>query len=65
VITREFAERFAIIGPAGFCTERLQELAALGIDRFHVTGASRGQEEHDVDDANRRFVEEVMAGLAR
>jgi 5,10-methylenetetrahydromethanopterin reductase len=64
VITREFAERFAIIGPAGFCTERLEELAGLGIDRFHITGASRGQEERDVDDANRRFVEEVMDGLA-
>jgi 5,10-methylenetetrahydromethanopterin reductase len=65
VITREFAERFAIIGPAGFCTERLEELAALGIDRFHITGASRGQEEHDADAANGRFVDEVMAGLAR
>ena len=64
VITREFAERFAIIGPAGFCTERLEERAGLGIDRFHITGASRGQEERDVDDANRRFVEEVMDGLA-
>ena len=64
VITREFAERFAIIGPAGFCTERLEELAALGIDRFHITGASRGQDELDADAANRRFVEEVMAGLA-
>ncbi|HEX4219835.1 MAG TPA: LLM class flavin-dependent oxidoreductase [Acidimicrobiales bacterium] len=65
VITRQFAERFAIIGPAGFCTERLEELAALGIDRFHITGASRGQDEHDADAANRRFVDEVMAGLAR
>jgi 5,10-methylenetetrahydromethanopterin reductase len=65
VITREFAERFAIIGPAGYCTERLEELADLGIDRFHITGASRGQEENDVDDANRRFVDEVMGELAR
>jgi 5,10-methylenetetrahydromethanopterin reductase len=65
VITREFAQRFAIIGPAGFCTERLEELAALGIDRFHVTGASRGQDEHDADDANRRFVVEVLDDLAR
>jgi 5,10-methylenetetrahydromethanopterin reductase len=64
VITREFAERFAVIGPAGFCTERLEELAALGIDRFHITGASRGEDEHDADAANRRFVEDVLAGLA-
>jgi 5,10-methylenetetrahydromethanopterin reductase len=65
VITREFAERFAIIGPAGFCTDRLTELAALGIDRFHITGASRGQDERDAGAANRRFVEKVMAGVAR
>jgi 5,10-methylenetetrahydromethanopterin reductase len=64
VITREFAERFAIIGPAGFCTERLEELAELGVDRFHITGASRGQDQRDADAANGRFVEEVLTGLA-
>jgi 5,10-methylenetetrahydromethanopterin reductase len=64
VITRSFAERFAIIGSAGFCKERLQELAALGIDRFHVGGASRGQDDKQADIVNARFVEEVMADLA-
>ena len=65
VITREFAERFAIIGPAGCYIDRLEQLAALGIDRFHITGASRGQDVHDADAANRRFVVDVMDDLAR
>jgi 5,10-methylenetetrahydromethanopterin reductase len=33
---RELAGRYAIIGPAGQCVERLLELAELGIDRFHI-----------------------------
>ena len=64
VITREFAERFAIIGPASRCVERLQELVELGITRFHVGGASRGENPEMTDAINRRFVEQVMPRLA-
>ena len=63
VIDRDFAERFAILGPAGYCVDRLLELAELGIDRFHVGGATRGQDPELADAANRRFVEEVMTRL--
>jgi 5,10-methylenetetrahydromethanopterin reductase len=64
VITPDFADRFAIIGPESYCTERLQELADLGIDRFHVGGASRGEDPAQADACHRRFVDGVMGRLA-
>jgi len=46
-ITRDFAESFAVIGPASKCVERIQELAELGVDRFHVWGTILGEGERD------------------
>jgi 5,10-methylenetetrahydromethanopterin reductase len=63
VIDQEFAERFAVLGPAGYCIDRLLELAELGIDRFHIGGASRGTDPELADAANRRFVEHVLPRL--
>lgn len=60
VVSPEFAERFAILGPAGYCVERLTELAELGIDRFHIGGASRGVDSEQAADANQRFVDQVL-----
>ncbi len=34
----DFVRRFAIVGSADHCTERLLELAALGIERFVIVG---------------------------
>jgi 5,10-methylenetetrahydromethanopterin reductase len=65
VITRDFADRFAIIGPESYCTERLLELVDLGIDRFHVGGASRGEDPEQAEACHRRFVDGVMGRLAR
>jgi 5,10-methylenetetrahydromethanopterin reductase len=46
-LTPEFVDRFAIVGPPERCAERLHELAALGVDRFVITGASfRSNREH-------------------
>jgi 5,10-methylenetetrahydromethanopterin reductase len=64
IIDRDFAERFAILGPADYCVDRLLELADLGIDRFHVGGASRGEDPQLADAAHRRFVDEVLPRLA-
>lgn len=41
-ITPAFARTFAIIGAPGHCVARLLELAALGVDRFHVVGPGPG-----------------------
>ncbi len=37
-LSRDFVERFAIVGPPDHCIERLLELASLGIERFVVVG---------------------------
>ena len=43
----EFVDRFAIVGPPDRCEARVRELAALGLDRFVITGASfRSDGEH-------------------
>jgi 5,10-methylenetetrahydromethanopterin reductase len=42
-----FVDRFAIVGPPDRCATRVRELAALGLDRFVITGASfRSDGEH-------------------
>ena len=58
-LTPEFAERFAVLGPSGYCLDRLLELAALGIDRFHIIGPTPEFER----EARRRFVAQVMTPL--
>src|SRR3954471_16821842 len=43
----EFVDRFAIVGAPDRCAARVRELAALGLDRFVITGASfRSDGEH-------------------
>jgi 5,10-methylenetetrahydromethanopterin reductase len=37
-VTTEFATRFAIVGPAAMCADRILELEGLGIDRCHIWG---------------------------
>src|SRR5207249_9844011 len=39
-LTDEFADRFAILGPADECTERLSALTKLGLDRLVIIGPS-------------------------
>jgi 5,10-methylenetetrahydromethanopterin reductase len=58
--TQPLAEHFAIIGPAGYCHDRLDELEALGLSRFCIVGAPPDTGEAG-GDSNRRFVHEVLA----
>jgi 5,10-methylenetetrahydromethanopterin reductase len=42
-----FVDRFAVVGSPETCAERIRGLAALGLDRFVITGASfRADREH-------------------
>jgi 5,10-methylenetetrahydromethanopterin reductase len=66
-LTPEFVDRFAIVGPPERCAERLHELAALGIDRFVITGASfRSNREHarEADELMTRELVPMMRGSA-
>jgi len=62
-LTAEFIDRFGIVGTPGACVARLTELAALGIDRFVVTGPSRGADREESMVAGALFVNEVMPGV--
>lgn len=56
-------ERFAVIGPAGHCIEKLTTLRDLGIDRVFVIGPQRDHFGAEADDAQRRFAQEVIPAL--
>jgi 5,10-methylenetetrahydromethanopterin reductase len=59
----DFADRFAVLGPAGHCVERLRALVGLGLDRLVVIGASANADRAEVAAANRRFVDDVLPAL--
>ncbi|MEY9905044.1 5,10-methylenetetrahydromethanopterin reductase [Catenulispora sp. MAP12-49] len=58
-LTPEFAERFAVLGSPARCRERLEELAALGVDRFHIIGPDSEYQ----GEFRKRFLTEVMRPL--
>src|SRR5262249_42279351 len=41
-LTDDFIDRFAIVGSPERCIERLQSLAALGLDKVAISGGTRG-----------------------
>ena len=62
-IPQEFAEEFAILGPASYCIERLRTLIALGLDRLVIVGPSMGADRDEAAKAEQRFVDEVLPAL--
>ena len=63
VITQEFADRFAILGPPDECIARLRDLVELGIRRFTVIGPSADADRTEAAAATIRFLEEVRPAL--
>ncbi len=61
----EFAERFAILGPASYCIERLGKLVELGLDRLVIVGPSAGADPALAREAESRFAAEVLPTLHR
>ena len=58
-----FVDRFAIVGPPETCVERLRGLAALGIDRFVITGASFHADRDHSRTAGQLLTSEVLPAL--
>jgi 5,10-methylenetetrahydromethanopterin reductase len=58
-----FIDRFGITGPPGRVVERIQQLAALGIDRFVVTGPGLGTPRDHARTANQLLAGEVLPAL--
>jgi 5,10-methylenetetrahydromethanopterin reductase len=59
----DLAGDFAIIGPAGYCIDRLEELADLGVDRFHIVGPALESARTESAAATRRFTSQVLPKL--
>ena len=62
-LTAEFADGFAILGPADRCIERLRALVALGLEHLVVVGPSLGSDPAEAKAAQHRFVAEVLPAL--
>jgi len=59
----DFIDRFAVVGPANHCAERLREIATLGIERVVIVGASKDVDASRADEARKRFADEVLPAL--
>ncbi|WP_422001098.1 LLM class flavin-dependent oxidoreductase [Reyranella sp.] len=62
-LTDDFVDRMAIVGPPERCVERLKELAALGLDKVAISGATRGASEEDAAVGRRLVAESVIPGM--
>ena len=62
-LTGEFVDRFAITGTPDRVLERLHELAALGIDRFVVTGPGFGADHDDARTAAALLTSEILPAV--
>ncbi len=47
ILTDDFIDRFAIVGPPERCIERLKALAKLGLDKVSISGGTRGASAED------------------
>ncbi|HEU0167266.1 MAG TPA: LLM class flavin-dependent oxidoreductase [Chloroflexota bacterium] len=59
----DFVDRFGIVGPSEYVAERLQELAALGLQHVIIVGHSRDVDERTFAESSRRFGREVLPRL--
>ena len=59
----EFIERFAIIGSAEKCINKLMAIKQLGIQRIFVIGPRPDQFGQEADEALARFAKEVIPAL--
>lgn len=61
--TDDVIDAFGIVGPAGYCIERIQALAELGISRITVQASVAGGDKDEMAAARRRLTEEILPAL--
>jgi 5,10-methylenetetrahydromethanopterin reductase len=62
-LTDDFVDRFAIVGPPERCIERLRALAALGLDKVAISGATRGAAVEDTAVGRQLVMEHVLPAM--
>jgi 5,10-methylenetetrahydromethanopterin reductase len=65
ILTDDFIDRFAIVGPPDRCIERLKSLAKLGLDKVAISGGMRGAPEEHIPVGKELMVKEVIPGMKR
>jgi 5,10-methylenetetrahydromethanopterin reductase len=63
VLTPDFIDRFAVVGKPEQCIARLQELAALGLERIASSGALRGVSETEAAQSRALLEREVLPAM--
>jgi len=61
----DFVDRFAVVGTAERCLDRLRELEARGLERVVVVGAAKDADPRQAVAARKRFAAEVLPELQR
>ena len=64
LLTPEFVDRYAIVGPPAECVARLRELADLGLDKVIAIGSTAGADPDEARRAARVFASEVVPAFA-
>jgi 5,10-methylenetetrahydromethanopterin reductase len=59
----EFVDHFGIVGPPDVCVDRLQALAALGLERIVIVGPSFGSDREAAAEAMVLFTKDVLPEL--
>jgi 5,10-methylenetetrahydromethanopterin reductase len=62
-LTDDFVDRYAIVGPPDRCVERLKSLAALGLDKVAISGATRGASAADAAVARDLVARHVLSAM--
>ena len=63
ILTDDFIDRFAIVGPPERCIERLKSLQKLGLDKVAISGGMRGAPEEHIPLGKELVVKEVIPGM--
>jgi 5,10-methylenetetrahydromethanopterin reductase len=64
LLTPDFVDRYAVVGPPEACVSRLRELAALGLDKLVVIGPTAGADRDAARKAEECFAAEVLPAFA-
>jgi 5,10-methylenetetrahydromethanopterin reductase len=63
VLTDDFIDRFAIVGPPERCIARLKQLEKLGLDKVAISGGTRGAPVDEIPVAKALLTKEVLPAM--
>jgi 5,10-methylenetetrahydromethanopterin reductase len=63
ILTDEFIDQYAIVGPPEHCLNRLHELKSLGIDKVTIIGPSAGSDKNAAREAEELLAREILAAI--